>query len=70
MSSSAAAQQAQGGGGVKVVAGRGRSVTVGSGGQVTIPEEQLTVGVIKGRVTPVMAGEHRRSERVVLDVVQ
>jgi hypothetical protein len=47
---------------------------------VVIEEEEFTVGVIRGRVTtPVLVGvgggsgggggpEHRRSERVVLDV--
>ncbi|KAL1835424.1 hypothetical protein VTJ49DRAFT_6742 [Mycothermus thermophilus] len=43
----------------------------GGGGNL---DDEVTIGIIKGRVTPVMVGpggsgvEHRRSERVVLDV--
>ncbi|KAL2120586.1 hypothetical protein VTJ04DRAFT_4613 [Mycothermus thermophilus] len=47
----------------------------GNGNGPRMPDrEEVTIGIIKGRVTPVMvgpptgAGEHRRSERVVLDV--
>ena len=66
--------------------GRGRSATTGGSGGgggglrgpgrgvVEEEGEELTVGVIKGRVTPVMVGVGkagaRRSERVVLDVVE
>ncbi|KAL2145052.1 hypothetical protein VTI28DRAFT_8152 [Corynascus sepedonium] len=59
--SSSAAAAAGGGGNKRGVMGKNS-------------EEHLTVGVIKGRVTPVMVGPgsagDRRSERVVLDVVQ
>ncbi|KAH6856664.1 hypothetical protein B0I37DRAFT_426062, partial [Chaetomium sp. MPI-CAGE-AT-0009] len=62
--------------------GRGRSATTGGGGggnggvggRRGLVAEELTVGVIKGKVTPVMVGGgaagDRRSERVVLDVVE
>jgi hypothetical protein len=70
--------------------GRGRSATVGVGvgagvgvggrmagvqGEQGMVGEEVTVGVIQGRLTPVMVGEgqghrYRRSERVVLEGVE
>ncbi|KAK4233805.1 hypothetical protein C8A03DRAFT_38463 [Achaetomium macrosporum] len=50
---------------------RGRSATVGAATGTGKGQGEVTVGVIKGRVTPVMVGtEYRRSERVVLDAVE
>ncbi|KAK3307102.1 uncharacterized protein B0T15DRAFT_394690 [Chaetomium strumarium] len=51
---------------VGVGAGAGAGAGAGKGGR-----GEVTVGVIKGRVTPVLVGtEYRRSERVVLDAVE
>lgn len=63
-----------GGAGMGAGMGRGRSATFEVG---MTKREEVTVGVVKGRVTPVTTtvvvpgpGGGRRSERVVLDVVE